>query len=144
MVLNIDVEEYMRATIQSGLVVSGNSDLILTASIGSGDLLNSFAISGNTDLIVVSHGRTDTEPMTGGANLMNEICDVDIIISYPTSRGGDAHATLQTRINDLATTIADASWVSGSGRPVWAGHEASKGHELASRSKTHWRFRYLH
>ena len=146
----VDSVNTLFTTIQSGLVVSGNSYISVAKQVTSGDALASFRISGMTDFIGLRLQRNETKGLTGG--VFTEVADyvvADISIhgTYAKASGQTETQTLsglRQRVDDFKITVASGTW-SGTNpaRPILVSESWSLPHEKAGKAELVWRFRYL-
>lgn len=128
--------------LQSGLLVSGNSDVSLVKVITSGDAMTSFTVSGKTELIALRQGRNETNPMLGGqVTTIADYVIADIFIHYPYANTSSTVTTLRTRVDDFKITIASGTFTNPP-RPIFVAESWPVAHEKFGHASLTYRFRY--
>jgi len=136
----------------SGLVVSGNTAIIVMEQITSGDAFSSIKVSGYTESIQIYRGKPSTVvPVLdhGHEGAVAEMVSTDIYIrraSYDTSGGNNqTFQALTQRVIDLKNTFASGVWWSGFNLPApkLVSEQWPMPSELNAKAALVWRFRYL-
>ena len=111
--------------LSSGLVVSGNTQIIVMEQITSGDAFSSIKVSGFTESIQIYRGKPSSEiPVTGHQyfGAFSENVSVDIYVrgaSYDSSGGNNqAFQRCTQRVQDTITTTQSGVWWSGFNLPM--------------------------
>ena len=137
---------------QSGLVVSGNSNIVIVRQITSGASISSSKVSGtgSYEYVILHLVRNQTEALTGGrfTQVADYVaaefyCKYPIFVSGGTPSSG-AITTVQQRMNDFKTTVLSGTW--GSGNPTMPTLVAEKHpieHQQIARGSLEYRLRYI-
>jgi len=145
----VDSVEVLYNSIISGLVVSGNSNIVVSRSLTSGDAMTSFKLlgAGTSELIALRLVRNTTTPQTGGYfNSISDYVQAQFYGHYTTSGmpSSGAIANLQQRMADFKTTVLSGTWSSGCPPiPMLTAEEHPMSNQQVTRGSLTYRFHYL-
>jgi hypothetical protein len=138
--------------VQSGLVVSGNTAIVVMEQITSGDTFSSIKVSGLSQSIQIYRGKPSSLMPTLGAGHIGAATDfvsIDVFVrnaSYDTSGGNNQAFGIANRLyKDVINTMVSGVWTSGFNlaTPKLVSYQQPMPSELNTVGKTVWRFHYL-
>jgi len=144
----VDSVNSLYTVIQSGLVVSGNTNMQVVKQVTSGDNLTSARMSGTGgfEYIALRLSRNEPMPLVGGTfTHVTDYVEANIYIHYPYGPAFNTSSVLSNlvqRVKDFKTTVYSGTWTNPA-KPFIAQEEWPQPHEKVAKAKLVYRFRYL-
>ena len=131
--------------LQSGLVVSGNSYIIVERSLTSGDARTQIKASGTyTDQITLRLTGNPHQVTGGTYTVMSDTitAEVSCRLWYQGVNTSNAVTIVEQRIRDFKSTIASGTFT-GYSKPRYVGETWQLGHEKTAKASIKYRTKYL-
>ena len=145
----VDAVQSLYNVFQSGVVVSGNTQITLAEQFTSGSAIMSLRVSGFNEYIQVFRmPGAQVTAVTGGTyqGAVSEVVAEEIYIRRATYDNQQVLSILNQRIADSKITVASGAFNSSGfnlPRPYLSRENAPMVYELNGKARLEWRFRYL-